>query len=146
MKWPALENARRYQPIVRFYYAVQGVTKYVDLKCPEVSGESTETYYSRDLFLSELKNQLEADTARKRYIPRVDLYLTACSEDLNVYLSTVRSGASLSQNTEVYNNIRGGVGVFAARRTHLFMRMPADDSSGPRGLLTYLTNLGVGLY
>lgn len=146
MKWNPLENARLYQPIVRFYYRVEGVTKYVDLKCPAVSSKNSETYYSRDLFLNELKNQLQADTSRKQYIPYVDLYLTCCSEDLNAYLSTVTSGASLSQNTEVYNNIRGGVGVFASRRTHLFMHMPSDNSSGPRGLLTFLSELGVGLY
>lgn len=146
MKWPALENARLYQPIVRFYYERQGIVEHVDLKCPTVPSKRTETYYSRGLFLSELKNMLQADTARKRYIPRVDLYLTACTEDFNVYLSTVVSGSAISQNTDVYNNIKGGVGVFAARRRHLFMRMPSDDSVAPRGLLTSLINLGVGIY
>ena len=146
IKWNPLENARLYQPIVRFYYEVQGVLKHVDLKCPAVSSKYNETYYSRDLFLNELKQQLQADTSRKRYIPRVDMYLTSCSEDLNAYLSTVASGSSLSQNTEVYNNIKGGVGIFAARRTHLFKRMPSDDGVGPRGLLSYLVELGVGIY
>lgn len=146
MKWPHLENARLYQPIVRFYYRSQGIIKYVDLKCPPVSSKNNETYYSRDLFLNELKNQLQSDTSRKQYIPRVDLYLNCCNEDLNAYLSTVVSGASLSQSREVYNNIKGGVGVFASRRTHLYMRMPSDSSSGPRGLLDFLVGLGVGFY
>lgn len=146
MKWPALENARLYQPIVRFYYRDKDGVKHVDLKCPAVSSKSSDTYYSRDLFLNELKQQLQDDTARKRYIPYVDLYLTACSEDLNAYLSTVTAGSVLSQNTEVYNNIKGGIGLFAARRTHLFMHMPADSSSGDRGLPHYLEGLDVGLY
>lgn len=146
MKWNALENARLYQPIVRFYYEEQGVRMHVDLKCPAVSAKSTDTYYSRDLFLNELKQQLQADTARKRYIPQVDLFLTACTEDLNTYLTTVTSGSAVSQNAEVYNNIKGGVGLFAARRTHLYSRMPADASLGDRGLLHFLEELGVGLY
>ena len=147
IKWNPLDNARRYQPVVRFYYEEQGVTMHVDLKCPSVSAKYNETYFSRDLFLSQLQMQLQADTARKRYIPQVDLYLTCCSEDLNAYLSTVTSGSAISQNTDVYNNIRGGVGVFAARRTHLFKRMPCYNSDiDGRGLYYFLVNLGVGLY
>lgn len=152
MKWPELENARLYQPIVRFYYSEHGTTRYVDLKCPEITSKQYRLQgsvynYPRDLFLDELKQQLQADTARKRYIPRVDLYLTACSEELNTYLSTVVSGSSLSQNTEVFNNIKGGVGLFAARRTHLYMRMPSDNSdTEDRGLFYFLSRLGVGIY
>ena len=152
MKWTELENARLYQPIVRFYYKEHGVTKHVDLKCPEVTSkqyrlQGSSYNYSRDLFLDELKQQLQADTARKHYIPYVDLYLTVCSEDLNIYLSTVVSGSSLSQNTEVYNNIKGGVGLFASRRTHLYMHLPSDNSDTEgRGLFYFLSHLGVGIY
>ncbi len=146
MKWPTMENARLYQPIVRFYYKRQGVTEHIDIKCPAVSSKYNDTYYSRDLFLNDVRDRLKDDTARKHYIPRVDLYLTACTEDLNAHLSTVASGSALSQNTDVYNNIKGGVGLFAARRTHLYMRMPSDASPGERGLLYHLMNLGVGIY
>ena len=146
IKWNSLENARLYQPIVRLYYEAQDSVRYVDLHAPKVSSKYSETYYSRDVFLDELKNLLEGDTCRKRYIPTVDMYLTACSEELNAYMTTATPGSSLSQHAETFNNIRGGVGVFASRRTHLFKRMPSDETVGDRGLLHFLTELGVGFY
>ena len=43
------------------------------------------------------------------------------------------------------DGIIGGVGVFAARRTHLFKGMPADNSVQPGvGLNDLILNLGVG--
>jgi hypothetical protein len=62
-------------------------------------------------------------------------------------MSTASQGGGLDQSHEVYNNINGGVGVVASRRTHLYKRMPSDTSlSSDNGLLYYLINLGVGIY
>ena len=126
---------------------MDGVKKHVDLNCPKVSGKYNEVYYSRDLFLSELEQQLRGDTNRKYYTARVDLYLTACSEEFNTYISTIVPGDSPSQNTEVYSNIKGGIGMFASRRTHLFKRMPCDDSDlEGRGLYYFIDSLDLGFY
>jgi hypothetical protein len=145
IKWNLLDNARLYQPFVRFYYQEEGVTRYVDLLCP--TSRTTSVTYTRDNFLEDLKNKLQADTLPKRYLKRVDLYLTCCSEELNVYLSTASQMGGLDQDHEVYNNINGGVGIFASRRTHLYKRMPSDTSlNSDNGLLYYLLNLGVGIY
>jgi hypothetical protein len=145
IKWNLLENARLYQPMVRFYYMENGVTRHIDLMGP--ISKTSEARYSRELFLEEVRRQLQDDTCRKRYIPRVDLFLTCCSEELNVYMSTASQGGGLDQSHEVYNNINGGVGVVASRRTHLYKRMPSDTSlSSDNGLLYYLINLGVGIY
>ncbi|MBR1549796.1 MAG: DUF4249 family protein [Bacteroidales bacterium] len=148
IKWNHLENARLYQPFVRFYYKrSDSVLYHADFMCPKVSSKYSEVYYSRDLFLDQIRNYFAGDTTRKLFVPRVDMYLTCCSEDLNAYLNTVSNTGDIAQSTEVYNNIKGGVGVFAARRTHLFKRMPANADMTPnRGLLYFLVQLNLGFY
>lgn len=148
IKWNSLENARLYQPFVRFYYKkADSVVYHADFMCPKTSGKYTEVDYPRDLFLSQVKNFFKDDSTRKFFVPRVDMYLTCCTEDFNVYLNTASMVGDVSQATELYNNIHGGVGVFAARRTHLYTRMPAKADVTPgRGLLDLLANLNVGFY
>lgn len=101
--------------------------------------------YTRDQFLNDLKTKLIDDTSAKHYIPHVDIYLTCCSEELNAYISTSSQGTSINQEHETFSNIIGGVGVFAARRTHLYKGMPSDNSIQPGvGLHDLLLHLGVG--
>jgi len=145
IQWNPLENARLYQPIVRFYYESGGSTHHVDLFCPRVSSSSNQVRYTREQFLTDLKAKLIDDTTAKHYIPHVDIYLTCCSEELNAYISTTSQGTSINQEHEAYSNIHGGIGVFAARRTHLYKGMPSDNSIQPGvGLHDLLLNLGVG--
>ncbi len=148
IKWNAFENARLYQPFVRFYYMrPDSVVYHADFMCPKAPAKATEIDYSRDLFLSQVKNYFGDDTTRKFFVPRIDLYLTCCSEELNAYLSTASHFGDISNATEVYNNIHGGVGIFAARRTHLYKRMPAEaDMTPDRGLLALLIKLNIGFY
>lgn len=147
IQWRPLENARLYQPRVRLYYAAQGQTKYIDLLCPKATSKTNTIYYSQSKFLADVKSMLEADTARKRYLGKVDLYLDCCTEELNVYISNATNASFDSYAQETFNNIHGGIGVFAARRTHLYKRMPSDMSMVPeKGLYWFLTELGVGFY
>lgn len=145
IQWKALENARLYQPIVRFYYGVQGKTKYVDLFCPKATSKTTTINYSRSQFLADVKNIFEGDTTTKQYLARVDLYLTCCTEELNIYLNNTSNTAVDASTQGAFNNIHGGIGVFASRRTHLYKRMPCDNSmTVDRGLLYFLKELNVG--
>ena len=145
IQWNPLENARLYQPVVRFYYESGGVKHHIDFLCPRVTSSSSEVRYTREQFLTELRNRFQDDTTVKHYIPHVDIYLTCCSEELNAYISTSSLGNSINQEHEAFTNIIGGVGVFAARRTHLFKGMPADNSVQPGvGLNDLILNLGVG--
>ena len=149
ISWNALENARRYQPFVRFYYGELGDTLYLDLFCnSETSGRLT-TDYTLESFLNTLKEALKDDTNAKQYLDHVEIYLTACDENLNVYMNSVNSGTNLNQATDVYTNIRGGIGVFAARRTHLHKYLLSDNSMNPitssaPGLRAYIRELGIG--
>lgn len=152
IKWRSLNNARLYQPIVRFYYTVYGDTLYVDAPCAMVSARNQanlySTSYSREAFLNYLHEQLKDDPRPKGYPKVADIYITACSEDLNAYINSVSSIADIEQGRENYTNIRGGLGVFAARRTHLYKRVDCDssDSHDPAhpGLNYLLHQLGVG--
>lgn len=150
MEWPALQNARLYQPFVRFYYAVDGERRYIDVRTPSVSSinnaDRYTLYYSATSFLSNVKDQLKDDPRPKEYLKEVELYLTACSEDFSAYMSNVAAAGNLDQSRELYSNIEGGRGIFAARRTHLHRWYPADSSvlSMPPGLAWQLKQLQVG--
>lgn len=146
--WNPLTHARRYQPVVRFYYGVDGDTHYVDLKCAHVTS-GNRTSYPLSSFLNSLKVALQDDPRPKEYLKYVDLYLTACDENLNVYINSASSGVALNQTTDTYTNIHGGLGVFAARRTHIYKYLDADDSMNPLtasnpGLYAYLVDLDIG--
>ena len=149
IEWDTLLFGRLYQPVVRFYYSVEGDTTYVDLHAPSVASRGTSSYlsvnYSRYAFLQSLKTKLQNDTCPKKYLKMVDIYLSVSSEDYNAYISSINAGSTLSQGREPYTNINGGLGIFASRRTHLHKWMPADSSNKAEGLYTKLRNLGVGI-
>lgn len=153
MEWYVMENARRYQPFIRFYYGEGGDTLSVDVLCGSVNSGNGSTMLrsslTRDGFLTNLEQQLQNDTNSKRYLKLVDVYLTACDENLNTYISTVNSGSSIDQNTHAYTNVHcctdgkvvDGVGILGARRTHLYKTLQADPSMVPNvGLYWFLLN------
>ena len=147
--WTSLANARRYQPFVRFYYGENGDTLYQDLPCDIVTSGYLTTDYLLQSFLNTLKEALKDDTNHKEYLEIVDIYLTACDEHLNVYINSANTGNNLTQATDTYTDIRGGVGIFAARRTHLYKHFLSDNSMNPihssaPGLRAYLRELGIG--
>ena len=149
IEWDTLQYGRLYQPIVRLYYAVHGDTTYIDLKAPSATSRNTaptlSVDYPRYAFLNDIKTMLQGDTATKKYLKMVDIYLTVASEDYNAYRASLQAGASITQGREPYTNIDGGLGIFASRRMHLHKWMPADSSSLPNGLYHHLCELGVGI-
>ncbi len=147
--WNALENARRYQPRVRFYYEEYGDTHFVDLLCGNrtVTGNA-QTYsllYPRNQFLVDLRNALQHDTASKRYVRTADIYLTACDEQLNAYMNMATQTTSIEDGRQQYSNVDGGLGIVAARRTHLYKTVPVDSSDKANaGLHFFLKELSIG--
>ena len=150
LEWPALKNARLYQPIVRFYYSVDGDTTHIDIRTPSLlARDRYDRYtmsYQASSFLSNIKAQLKDDPRPKKLVPKVELYLTACSEDLNAYMSNIADAGNLDQSRELYSDIEGGRGIFAARRTKLYRWFPADSSilPNPPGLAYQLKQLQIG--
>lgn len=149
IEWPALKNARLYQPVVRFYYSIDDVEMYEDFKCNTIKANTASTYhtfYSRATFLEELYQRLKDDPRQKVYLRKFDIYLTACSEELNAYMSTASSGTDIDDSHEVYSNIDNGRGILASRRTHLFKSVPGDSSNlNNTGLYFFLMDLGINM-
>lgn len=151
IEWNTFTNARMYEPVVRFYYSEHGDTLSVDIHCGRIyqtkeSALTLSTNYLRTSFLSDLKLYLQPDTAAKIYVPMVDLYINACNEDLNAYLSSVSANSGSLLSTQIYSNISGGLGIFATRRTHLFKHLSSDVNKVPNsGLYWFLTQLGVNI-
>ena len=162
IRWRALTNARLYQPYIRFYYTIMdtlpsGVmvdvdTLFVDTPCGLVhSRNNVTTYntsYQRESFLNALREALKDDPRPKGYPMIADVYVTACTEDLNAYINSVSQMSDIDQGREVYTNIHGGLGVFAARRAHIYKRVECDPSDNETaahtGLHVLLKKLGVG--
>ena len=161
IRWRALTNARLYQPFVRFYYTVKdtlpnGVvvddTLSVDTPCGLVHSRNNVSIYNvsygRDAFLSTLREALKDDPRSKGYPKIADIYITACTEDLNAYINSVSGQDNIDGGREAYTNINGGLGVFAARRTHIHKRVECDpsdnESAAHTGLHVLLKQLGVG--
>ncbi len=139
-KWEPLVNARLYQPVIRFFFEIDGAIVPLDIKCNSEK-KNNYLYQTRSSVLSSIKLHLQDDPRPKRYIPHVDIYLTCCSEELNAYMSTASQSVSLNQDYSAYTNIKGGVGVFASRRTHIYKGMPSDASTNPSGSNTGLAHL-----
>lgn len=159
LKWNALARARRYQPMVRFYYrdfivSWNGVSydtvtanHHIDIPgAPTKSSTSAqvETYnFPQSRFLNTIKDALAGDTLNKNVIDTVDVYLLACSEDLAAYMYSNEASNTINQNDFVYTNIKGGLGVFASRRTHLYKQFSTPGAANSQ-YKKALKELGVG--
>ncbi|MBR1798326.1 MAG: DUF4249 family protein [Bacteroidales bacterium] len=151
IEWYTYKNARVYQPRVRFYYGVNNDTLSIDLMCGRVrtqslSATTQSTNYSRETFLTDLKGALESNPAAKKYLKSVDIYLLVCNEDLNAYMISMENRTDADQSKQIYTNVTGGLGIFAARSTHVYRHF-ASDSSLTRnvGLYYHLKNLGINM-
>lgn len=134
VEWKGMDNARLYQPVVRFYYRSHGDTLHVDVPCVTKLVQRPQDRFDiniqQSVYMNNLKALLQPDTSKKKFVDFVDITILACTEDLNAYMNSQNTGTSISQNSQIYTNIRGGVGVFAARRTHLTTQVPCDSSTG----------------
>lgn len=146
--WTTLDNGRQYQPVVRFYYRdfivdhSQGVPDttitdhYIDIPCNIVKSSMNHassvltTRLSQSTFLSELSANI-TDTVNKNIVDTVDIYMRCCTEDMAAFMYSNSPSNSINQDRFLYTNINGGLGVFAARRTHIYFTVstPAAQTS-----------------
>lgn len=159
IKWTTIRNARQYQPIVRFYYRDFIINRsqipwdttitphFIDIPCNVIKSNLRENVCSTKLeqntFLSYIKKSLEGDTCNKNVIDTVDIFIHCGTEDLAAYLYASHPLATINQEPFIYTNIEGGIGVFAARRTHIFFRIGTPLSSAS-DYIKSLKELGVG--
>lgn len=165
-RFSPLEGERRYQPIIRFFYrdywlknndAHPGVPDtiitphYIDIDAGYFKSDMkvfTEEYpYPEGAFLSAIKAALVGDTLNKAIVKNVvdtvDIWINVCDENLAQYLYSHEASTALNQSHYSFTNINGGVGVFAARRTHLKFTVPSP-APGNSPYKQALTALGVG--
>ncbi len=157
--WSSLQNARQYQPIVRFFYRDFIVNTsvnppdttiskhYIDIPCNVVKSNMRDPFLTTKLeqnyFISTINSSIEDRTCNKNIIDTVQIFITCCSEALAAYIYANNPSASLNQDPFLYTNIDGGLGVFAARRSSISfkVRTPASANSS---YIKGLKDLNVG--
>ena len=150
IRWIPLDRGRLYQPRVRFYYRYRFAPdslRYTDIVCNAVKAVSQQsielnTSVYKEHYLGEIAKALRADTNHKTFVDTVAIIMDVADEPLNAYIAIAT--AVERQNYQMYNNITGGVGLFAARRTHLIEHVLSDKGDQTTGMHTLLEKLGVG--
>lgn len=166
VEWHNLPRARQYRPMVRFNYRdviissdengydTTIVRRYIDVNCSVVKSDLVTSTFQTNLYeetflaviYDSLRNKL-VDTHGtpivRNVIDTVDIFMNCCTEDLAAYLYSHSTNGSITQESYAYTNIKGGLGVFAARRTHLRYRVRSVSAINSR-YLAKLKALGVG--
>ncbi len=152
LEWNPVPRGRRYQPFITFYYRRMQDT--CSLTIPggvyRASGNMDKigpfNAISEDRFLSLIKTHLQDNKDSLFTVNNVDITISVCNEDLNAYINSLDRTVMGGQETSTYSNIDGGVGIFASRRSHITVNVPADSFGNPNNLPQRLVDLGVGFY
>lgn len=142
--WSSLENARQYQPVVRFFYREFSINTSVtppdtiikpysiDIPCNVVKSNMRDPYVttklSQNYFLSTIKSSIADVASNKNIIDTVEIFINCCTEPLAAYIYANNPGGSFNQEPFLYTNIDGALGVFAARRCGISFRVPSPGS------------------
>lgn len=151
ISWYAIPGGRIYQSVVRFYYRKGQDTLGFDINGGTVFNEHNnlkliDNSITQTKFLSTIKSRLAQNQDSLFNVNYVDVKVLVGNEDLNCYYVTHNAHLSNGQEYTQYTNIRGGLGIFASRRTHIVARVPSDSTGKPDYLPDQLVQLGVGFY
>lgn len=151
LRWLTLPHARMYQPVVLFYYRKGHDTLSVRIEGTAVKDQRNSTKLSsysinENRFLNTIAAALADNEDSLFNVNYVDIYIYACNEDLNSYITTRNLRLTSGQEYVPYTNVDGGQGIFGSRRTHLYHRVPCDSAGQAGNLPERLTRLGVGFY
>ena len=158
-KWSTMQEARQYQPLVRFFYRDFIVTQtgnvwdtvitphYIDIPGNVVKSNmrstTLTTNFEQSYFLNYIKDALQGDTCNKNIVDTVEIFIFCCNEPLAAYIYANNPMGAFSQDPFTYTNIDGGLGVFAARRRHISFRVQTPGSI-LSNYVKSLKDLGVG--
>lgn len=161
LEWTALPRARLYQPSVRFHYFEFIINnnnnvldtvinrRYIDIDGNIIKNNLATrlitTRFEQSTFLNVIKDSIHDYSINKIAIDTIDLTIKCCTEDLAAYLFSHQENGSINQDRISYTNIEGGLGVFAARRSHIKYRLHTPASSNSQ-YKKDLEALGVGFY
>ncbi len=157
--WSSVKNARQYQPVVRFLYRDFIIDRsvvpwdttitphFIDIPCNVVKSNMRDPYYTTNLdqnhFLMTIKETIGNDTCNKNVMDSVYIFVYCCSEPMAAYIYAGNPAGSLSREVFTYSNIEGGLGVFAARRRHIYFAVESPVSA-VSDYIRRLKELGVG--
>ena len=151
LEWNPLPRGRFYQPFVTFHYQKNRDTLSITIPgitalAPFSGDHFVVRPFTEREFLSVIRQHLASNTDTLYCVNNVDITLTVCNEDLYQYMRTQHQVSADGHELPVYSNINGGVGIFASRRTHITVNVPADSAGNPDNLPQRLVDLGVGFY
>jgi len=161
ISWISMNLARQYQPIVRFYYRdfivntlpsgladTTIIPHYIDIPCPVKKsstspGVTLSVQLEQTTFLTTIRENINDPTINKNIRDTVDIFVNCATEDLAAYIFASSPSNGINQERYTYTNINGGLGIFAARRTHIVytVQSPASATSDYK---KKLKELGVG--
>ncbi len=151
IEWNPLPRGRLYQPFVTFRYqkgldTLQLTIPGATTMTPSNGGHYVLRPFTEQEFLNIVRRHLASNTDTLYCVNNVDITLTACNEELYQYMRSHHRTIVGSQEIPSYTNIDGGVGIFASRRAHITVNVPADSFGNPDNLPQRLVDLGVGFY
>ncbi|NCC72490.1 MAG: DUF4249 family protein [Sphingobacteriia bacterium] len=126
--WSNGKNARRYEPLLRFYYyeipsgSTDTTLKHIDwylstITSNNLQGEGeVEISFGNDGFYDFVKNVLEKESFEgKRLCGTVDFIISAGGDEYDTYMRVNGPSYSLVQDRPEYTNIQNGLGLFSSR-------------------------------
>ncbi len=161
ISWTALNLARQYQPIVRFYYRdfivetlpsglkdTTIVPHHIDIPCPvkksSVSpGVKLSVQLEQTTFLTTIRESIDNPSVNKNIRDTVDIFINCATEDFAAYIFASTPSTGINQERSTFTNINGGLGIFGARRSHIVfsVQSPAAATSDYK---KKLKELGIG--
>ena len=144
IKWSNMSEARKYQPVIRFWYydliVDYSVTPwdttitpgYVDIPGNVIKSNMRDLTYSTKLeenkFLATIESALKGSDVKRFIIDTVQVYILCCDEDLSAFIYANNPQGTLSHDPFTYTNIEGGLGIFAARRRNINFKVATPNS------------------
>lgn len=151
LQWNTLPRGRLYQPFVTFYYKKLRDTLHFTIPGTTVKNPGNAISlscipFTQDYYFDYIRRQLSDNTDSLFTVNNVDITIAVCNEDLNAYITSLDHTVMGGQDNPTYSNIKGGVGIFGSRRSHIVINMPCDSVGKPGYIPDRLYNLGVGFY
>lgn len=128
VKWKTPEYGKRYEVKFKFnYYEIYDaapndtIPKSIEwiigttTASSIIGGEEIIMSFQNDNFYYLLGNQIESRTDVKRYVGKMDLFVTAGTEELSTYITINSSSNSIIQERPQFTNVSNGIGIFASK-------------------------------
>ncbi len=141
--------AKMYQPVMRFFYQLDGVETYVDVELGYRINTHAEPgfVFNYNIYMNDIvdgiKLKLKDQKGRCSWTHRsiaFELYINSCSLEMYEYYSNSRQEENTLTDKPIYTNVTNGYGLFASRRRHIKLNFARNNND----LVTAIAALGYG--